>query len=147
LLLQGCQSYTILQRNVFANDDGVTVTVHYGRAERDHVNTFISPATGQEVEFVSRLMIKVDFPNGDVIKAWQCMNTLPYGTMYQTDDRDWKVLVNGFSAVIYRRSEEKQERYYEVYRGVLCSSPDMGEDTKKNDKWREVKQRPREYKR
>jgi len=59
--LLGCQSYTIVQRNVFADDDGNVVSVEYGRSESDHVNTFIAPATGKEMEFKSKLMVRARF--------------------------------------------------------------------------------------
>ena len=146
LLLQGCQSYTIVQRNVFVDDDGQTVYVDYGRSESDHVNTFVSPATGAEMDFKSKLMVKVELPDGDTFKAWQCMNFLPRGTMYQSDNEEWKALANGFSFIVYRRTGEPAPRdYLEVYRGVLCDTPPV--DVKKDDRWHEVLQRGREYKR
>jgi len=136
LLLQGCQSYTIVQRNVFADDDGNVVTVDYGRSESDHVNTFVSPATGKELEFKSKLMVKVRLPDGDTIKAWQCMNFTSRGTMYESDDREWKILANGFSLLVYRQTKENPSRYREVYRGVLCDSPEM--EVEKDDRWRDI---------
>ena len=146
LLLSGCQSYTIVQRNVFVDDDGQAVYVDYGRSESDHVNTFVSPATGAEMDFKSKLMVKVELPDGDTFKAWQCMNFLPRGTMYQSDNEEWKALANGFSFIVYRRTGEPAPRdYLEVYRGVLCDTPTV--DVKKDDRWREVLQHGREYKR
>lgn len=136
-LATGCQSYTIVQRNVFADDDGNVVSVDYGRSESDHVNTFVSPATGKEMEFRSKLMVKVVLPDGDDFKAWQCMNFLPRGTMYMTDNEEWKVLMNGFSLCVYHRTGEPAPRdYLEVYRGVICDTPEM--DVKKDDRWKDV---------
>ncbi len=143
-LLQGCQSCTIVQRNVFADDDEHVVTVDYGRSSGDHVNTFVSPATGKEMEFRSKLMVKVGLPDGDSFKAWQCMNFLTRGTMYETDDGEWKLLANGFSVIVYHRTNEKPPRYLEVFRGVLCDTPDR--EVKKDDRWREVLRHGREYK-
>ena len=133
----GCQSYTIVQRNVFADDDGNVVSVEYGRSERNHVNTFKSPVTGEEMEFKSKLVVLAELPDGDSFKAWQCMNFLPYGTMYQTDNREWMLLANGFGCTIYRQTEENETKYLEVFRGVLC---DIEKDVKavKNEKWKEV---------
>ena len=137
LLLQGCQSYTIVQRNVFADDDGNVVAVDYGRSESDHVNTFVSPVTGKEMEYRSRLMVKVTMPDGDTVKAWRCMTSLPRGTMYESDDGEWKVLANGFSVAIYRRTGQPAPRdYLEVYRGVICDSPEV--ERKRDDKWKTV---------
>ena len=141
----GCQSYTIVQRNVFVDEDRNVVVVDYGRSDSDHVNTFVSPVTGQEMEFRSKLVVKALLPDGDTIKAWQCMNFLPRGTMYQTDNGKWKLLANGFSCIIYHRTDETPPRYLEVYRGVICDTPMM--EVKKDERWHDVLQHGREYKR
>ena len=138
LLLQGCQSYEIVQRNVFADDDGNMVVVDYGRSESEHHNTFISPVTGKEMDFHSKLVVKVRLPDGDTFKAWQCMNFMPRGTMYRTDDDEWMLLANGFSCTVYHQVKEDTTQYAEVYRGVLCDIDDSVK-VKKNDKWREIK--------
>ena len=135
----GCQSYEIVQRNIFADDDGNVVIVDYGRSESEHHNTFLSPVTGKEMEFHTKLVVKVQLPDGDDFKAWQCMSFLPpgTGTMYKTDNEEWKVLANGFSFSIYHRTGEPPPRdYIEVYRGVVCDIPDR--EVKKNDKWRDI---------
>jgi len=158
LLLQGCQSYTIVQQNVFADDDGSVLFLEYGRSESDHVNTFVSPVTGKEMEFKSRLMVRAQFSenvpdclevrNGgsqtnrivladETIKAWQCMNFLSRGTMYETDGGEWKLLVNGFSTAVYRRMADAPPRYLEVYRGVLCDINDSYK-AKKDERWKTV---------
>ena len=148
LLLQGCQSYEIVQRNIFADDDGNVVIVDYGRSESEHHNTFLSPVTGKEMDFHTKLVVKVQLPDGDTIKAWQCMNFLPRGTMYETDNKEWKLLANGFSFIIYHKTGEPSPRdYLEVYRGVICDTTER--EVKKNDKWRDITHlgKGREYKR
>ena len=137
LSLAGCQGYTIVQRNVFADDDGNIVSVEYGRSESDHVNVFKSPVTGKEMEFKSKLVVLATLPDGDTFKAWQCMNFLPRGTMYRTDDDEWMLLANGFSCTIYHQSEKDETQYAEVYRGVLCEIDDSVK-AEKNEKWRDV---------
>lgn len=137
LLLSGCRSYDIVQENVFSDDDGNVVRVSYGRSEKYHTNTFINPATGKEMEFRSLLVIEVVLPDGDTITAWQCMNFLPSGTMYKTDNEKWMVLVNGFTTMIYRQTKEDPTNYLEVYRGILCESPKI--DYKPNKNWRTLK--------
>lgn len=133
-VVSGCQSYQITQRNIFSDEDGFVVTVDYGHSESDHFNTFISPMTGEELEFKSRLMVNVELPNGDDFIAWQCMNFLRRGTMYRTDNDEWMFLANGFSCTVYHQTDEDETRYLEVYRGVVCDSPKI--DVEKNDKWR-----------
>ena len=140
----GCQSVTVVQRNVFADDHGNIVSVDYGRGSRDHVNTFRSPVTGEEMEFKSRLAVRAVLPDGDSFRAWQCMNFLPYGTMYRTDDDEWMLLANGFTCVIYRQTDEDETRYREVYRGVLCDI-DKGVKAERNEKWKTVSKPGREY--
>ena len=137
LLMQGCQSYTINQRLIFADDDGNVVIVDYGRSESEHCNTFVSPVTGKEMDFRTKLVVKVQLPDGKTVKAWQCMNFLSRGTMYGSDNGEWKALANGFSFSIYHRTGEPAPRdYLEVYRGVVCDVPDR--KVEKNDKWRDV---------
>jgi len=131
----GCQSYTIVQRNVFADDDGNVVSVEYGHSESDHVNTFISPTTGKEMEFRSKLVVRAELPGGTSFKAWQCMNFLSRGTMYRTDNDEWMLLANGFSCTVYRQTEEDETRYQEVFRGVLCEIDDSYRG-KKDERWK-----------
>ena len=138
LTMAGCQSYDIVQSNIFANDDGDAVRIDYGRSGSDHVNTFVNPATGEEMDFKSRLVVKVRLPDGESFTAWQCMNFLASGTMYRTDDEDWLVLVNGFTCMVYAKDPVPEDpgRYREVYRGILCESPKS--EFKPNPKWRKL---------
>ena len=110
------------------------MAVDYGRSESDHVNMFVSPVTGKEMEFRSKLMVKVQLPDGDDFKAWQCMNFLSMGTMYKTDNEKWMLQANGFSSVIYHQNEENETRYDEVFRGVLCDIADR--EVKKDERWK-----------
>lgn len=136
LSLVGCKSYVLVQTNIFADDDGNVVRVDYGRSESPHTNTFVNPANGKKMEFMTTLVVEVVLPDGDDITAWQCMNFMPSGTMYKTDNEKWMVLVNGFTIMIYQRAEDKSH-YIEVYRGVLCESPKSTYEP--NKKWRTLK--------
>lgn len=133
-LLLGCQSYDIVQTNVFSDDDGNVVTVDYGRSDEDHVNTFVNPATGETMEFSSKLVVDVTLPNGKDFTAWQCMNFTGGGTMYKTDNEEWMIRVNGVSSIIFQRTEKNPPRYHLVYKGTLCASPKV--DYEPNSKWR-----------
>lgn len=137
-MLTGCQSYEVVQRNVFSDEDGNLVAVDYGRSEKDHVNTFIVPMTGKEMEFKSKLVVKAELPDGETFTAWQCMNFLKRGTMYKTDNGRWMLLANGFSCIVYRQVEDDPDNYREVYRGVLCETPDIGRSKEKDERWRNV---------
>ena len=149
LLLAGCQSYDIVQTNVFADDDGNVISVDYGRSETEHVNTFRAPTNGKEMEFKSKLMVKVTLPNGDRFKAWQCMNFLSMGTMYKTDDEEWMLLANGFTSIVYHQETvelrgREETRYAEVFRGVLCDIADR--EVKKDERWKVVPRAQGTYK-
>ena len=137
LLLLGCNSYRVVQKNVFSDEDGYLVSIDYGVADKDHVNTFVAPMTGEELEFKSKLLILAELPDGETFKAWQCMNFQPHGTMYQTDNEKWKVLVNGFSCIVYAQDKGNERRYNTVYRGVLCDTPKI--DVKKDDRWKTLR--------
>ena len=143
-LMAGCQSYTIVQKNVFVDEDGNVVVVEYGRSEREHVNTFKAPATGKEMEFRSKLVVRAELPDGTRFTAWQCMNFLVRGTMYKTDNERWMLLADGFSCVVYRQTEENETQYEEVYRGVLCDTPGVGAP-KKDERWKVVPSDPSTY--
>ena len=115
----GCQSYTIVQRNIFSDEDGFLTT------------------------FKSKLVVEVDLPDGESFKAWQCMNFQSRGTMYKTDNGRWQILVNGFTCIVYRQSEDDESAYRPVYRGVLCDTPHI--DVKKDERWKPVAVQGREY--
>ena len=142
LALAGCQSYEIVQSNIFSDDVGNVVRISYGRSNKDHVNTFRSPKNGAEMEFRSRLVVDVVLPDGEKFTAWQCMNFNQTGTMYKTDDEDWLVLVGGFACAVFTHDPipADPERYREIYRGILCESPKS--DYKPNPKWRDLKWSP-----
>ena len=144
LALAGCNSYRIVQKNVFSDEDGNLVTIQYGVAEKNHVNTFRSPVTGEAMDFKSKLVILAELPDGEGLKAWQCMNFQPRGTMYKTDNERWQILVNGFSCIVYRQSDADPSAYAAVYRGVLCDTPKI--DVKKDDRWKTIQpSSPRQY--
>jgi hypothetical protein len=103
---------------VFSDEDGNLVAVDYGRSDKDHVNTFIAPTTGREMEFKSKLVVRAELPDGETFTAWQCMNFMPRGTMYKTDNGRWMLLANGFSCVVYRQAEDDSDKYREVYLSI-----------------------------
>jgi len=124
LCLSACVSARIFQTNVFTNEGGEQVTVHYGRLDKDHTTTYLWPVTGKEVTLTSRLVVEVALPDGTSFTAYQCMNVLPSGTMYKTDNDKWMFHANGLSCTVYRRVEVAgRTDYLEVYRGIVCESP------------------------
>ena len=137
LALAGCRSYDIVQSNIFSDDDGNIVSVSYGRSESPHTNTFRNPNNGKTLEFKTKLVVEVVLPDGDSFTAWQCMNFMQSGTMYRTDNEDWMILVNGFTCRIYKNDDDGKGDYREVYRGILCETPER--DVKKDDRWRLMK--------
>lgn len=137
MLLAGCQSYDIVQSNIFSDEDGNLVQVDYGRSEKDHINKFRSPTNGQELDFKSKLLVKVNLPSGDGFLAWQCMNYLRSGTMYRSDNERWMFHANGFSCAVYEREESDPTRYREIFRGIMCDAANV--DRRPRDRWRNMK--------
>lgn len=123
LALVGCATFTRTQTNLFVDEDGNVISVDYGTRSKDHVFDMVSPANGQPMTFSSELMVKVTLPNGDRITAYRCFNPIPVGTMYMTDDEEWKYLANGFNCTIYRRLPDKSD-YVAAFDGVLAKGAD-----------------------
>ena len=96
--------------------------------------------------FRSKLVVRAELPDGETFTAWQCMNFMRRGTMYKTDDERWMLLANGFSCVVYRRAEDNPEDYREVYRGVLCDTPDIGGSKPRDERWKTIPGGGRVYK-
>lgn len=162
--LAGCHSYRIVQLCMFSDDDGNVVQISYGKSDTYHVNTFKSPSSGKEMEFKSKLMVKVEVPeitrvfkdgktkdgkpkrtvkslcDDETFVAWQCMNKFPVGTMYKTDDEKWMVFVNGQACIVYLR--EKEDLYLEVFRGFVYNLPEM----KKGSEGGNIRDLPRQDK-
>jgi len=136
LAFSGCNSYRIVDTHRFMNEDGAVAVVGYGRAEKDHVNTFRSPANGQELEFTSKLVVEVELPDGESFTAWQGMNFAGAGTLYRSDDDEWIVLVAGFICRVAPRDENVPQGYREVFSGVLCNTP--VEKPEQDTRWRKV---------
>ena len=132
----GCASYEIVQSNIFSDDDGNIVSVSYGRSASPQTSTFVNPATGKETEFKSNLVVEVTLPDGESFTAWQCMNFMRQGTMYGADGGKWRILVNGFSCVVYVRRGDGG--YDAVYHGILCETAGDG-PKKKDNRWRTMK--------
>ena len=116
--LAGCQSYTVSQLNAFVDEDGNILRVTYGRLEKDHVSTFRVPNKDVEQPFRSKLMVIVDMPDGDSFKAYQTMNMLGQGTLYQTSNKEYLFHAMGISCGVYKRNADK-ETYSEAFIGVL----------------------------
>jgi hypothetical protein len=55
------------------------------------------------------------------------------------------LLANGFSCTVYRQTEEDETRYLEVYRGVLCDTPDSKAGRKKDERWKIMPNDPNTY--
>jgi len=136
-LLAGCNSYRTTQTSYFVDDDGAIVRVDYGRAEKDHVNSFVSPANGAELEFRSKLVVDVRLPDGDDFTAWQCMNFGGNGTMYKSDDEEWYFLASGFTCKVAQKDATFASGYRNVFQGVLCNTPVKVPE--KDARWRKFK--------
>ena len=116
----GCTSFNLMSVGHFVDEGGNVIKVEYGKGDEDHVTTFRSPANGRELEFTSKLRVKVYLPDGDMFMAFQCMNTLGSGTMYRSDDREWMFHANGFTSKVFRYDPPVDD-YLLVFEGVICN--------------------------
>ena len=128
--LSGCASFEAQQTMLFVDDDGRALQAEYARSEKYHTGSFIAPLTGEEMEFRTKLRVRVTLPDGTRFRAWQTMNMLPQGTMYRSDDERWMYHALGVVATVYERTEDKKD-YKVVYEGVMCNA---GNDVKRGRK-------------
>ena len=118
----GCTSFETMQTCRFVDEDGRFLVVEYGRGSDEHVTRFKSPANGRTLEMRSRLRVRVKMPDGKSFMAFQCMNFSNNGTMYVSDDEEWKYLASGVTCHVGRRDRERDD-YLVVYSGSICQSP------------------------
>lgn len=125
-LVAGCNSLQISQSITFGDDDGRFLKVEYGQDIKKHKSTYIAP-TGKEMTFESELGVVMTFPDGSTYTAWQCMNAVLPGTMYMTDDKRWKLLVNGISCMLFEY-DRRVDDYALVYQGTMVRTKRVGGD-------------------
>ena len=125
----GCTSFRSMQTAIFVNDDGQFIDVEYGTGD-EHVTTFISPGNGEEMEMRTKLRVIVTMPDGERLLGFQCMNFLPSGTMYETDNKEYMFHANGFTFRVFRMLPDKSG-YARYYEGVLSQTIDNPKKNKK----------------
>ena len=130
LLAAGCNTITQVQTMTFVDGNANVVVVDYGRAEKEHVGRCKSPVTGEEMDFRTKLLVKVTMPDGSSFRAWQTMNMLPSGTMYRSDDERWLFHARGITSSVYERTIDKTD-YKLVYDGAMYSGGDAPRGKKK----------------
>ena len=124
LVLAGCASFTPMQTSLFTDEDGNVISVDYGRAEKDHESKFTAP-NGKVMTMKSKLAVKVTLPDGTDFVAWECMNTLPSGTMYKSDNEKWMYHANGITCQVFTASvnPEGKNDYLLIFEGIICEGP------------------------
>ena len=121
-LAAGCASFTTTQESMFMNEDGETLAVEYGRSDRARNMPFVSPVTGETMDFSSKLCVRVETPHDGGFTAWQCMNVLRTGTMYKSTNGKWMYHANGITCSVFRFVPEKDD-YLLVFQGVIQQAP------------------------
>ena len=128
VLLVGCTSFKPQQACMFTDSEGDIVSVEYGQSKKDHVSKFTAP-NGKVMDMKTRLAVRVTLPDGDEFIAWECMNMLPVGTMYRSDDENWMYHANGISCRVFHKAVNPttgQGDYLEIFEGVICEGPKGG---------------------
>ena len=123
-LFAGCTSFSPQQLSMFTDSDGNIVAVEYGRSKSDHKSNFTAP-NGKVVEMKSKLGVRVTLPDGESFLAWECMNVLPSGTMYRSDNEKWMYHANGISCRVFEKAQNAngEDDYLEVFEGIICEGP------------------------
>ena len=123
-LFAGCTSFSPQQSSMFTDSDGNIVAVEYGRSKSDHKSNFTAP-NGKVVEMKSKLGVRVTLPDGESFLAWECMNVLPSGTMYRSDNEKWMYHANGISCRVFEKAQNAngEDDYLEVFEGIICEGP------------------------
>lgn len=123
LLSAGCTSFNLKQTVRFINEDGEIIVVDYGEGDSEYVTRFNAPRTGRPMEFKSKLRVFVTMPDGKDFYAFECVNELRTGAMYQSSDEKWYYHANGFVCTVYRRVGDTRD-FAPVFTGVVCQSPE-----------------------
>ena len=123
VLLSGCTSFNLRQTVRFINEDGDIIVVDYGDGDSEYVTKFNAPRTGKPLEFKSKLRVFVTMPDGESFYAFECVNELRTGAMYQSSDEEWYYHANGFVCTVYHRIGDTRD-FKPVFTGVVCQSPE-----------------------
>ena len=127
LVLAGCASFDPMQTSLFTDENGNIVSVDYGRSKKDHESKFTAPS-GKVMTMKSKLAVRVTLPDGTDFVAWECMNPLPSGTMYRTNNEKWMYHANGITCQVFSKTvnPEGKEDYLLVFEGMICEGPKKG---------------------
>ena len=123
LLFVGRTSFNLKQTVRFINEDGDVIVVDYGDGNSDYVTKFTVPKTGKQMEFKSKNRVFLTMPDGTSFYAFECVNELRTGAMYQSADEEWFYHANGFVCTVYRRVGKTQD-LAPVFTGVVCQTPE-----------------------
>ena len=129
LVLAGCASFDPMQTSLFTDENGNIVSVDYGRSKKDHESKFTAPS-GKVMTMKSKLAVRVTLPDGTDFVAWECMNPLPSGTMYRTNNEKWMYHANGITCQVFSKTlnPDGKEDYLLVFEGMICEGPKKGAD-------------------
>ena len=124
LLLAGCTTFKPTQSSMFTDEEGNVIVVDYGRDRKDHESTYTAP-NGKVMTMKSKLKVRVTLPDGTDFLAWECMNEMPTGTMYRSNNRKFMFHANGISCRVFEKAvnPQGQEDYLLIFEGLICEGP------------------------
>lgn len=125
--LAGCVSFTPMQTSLFTDEEGNLTTVEYGSTKKPRESKFTAPS-GKVLTMKSRLAVNVTLPDGTEFFAWECMNTLPSGTMYRSSNEKWMFHANGITCEVFEKAvnPKGEDDYLLVFEGIICEGPKKG---------------------
>lgn len=118
----GCRTRPVQKYAIdFINpEDGRTATVVFMYGDGSMHETPFTDARGQTSYFKSDKRCKVELSDGESFKAYQTLSGT--GTLYVSDDAEWKCLSLGLYCVIARRSRDNDGTYQEYFTGQVTES-------------------------
>ena len=127
--IAGCASFTPMQTSLFTDEEGNLITVEYGNTKNPRESKFTAP-NGKVMTMKSRLAVDVTLPDGTDFFAWECMNTLPSGTMYRSGNEKWMFHANGITCEVFEKTvnPQGQDDYLLVFEGIICEGPKKGSE-------------------
>ena len=129
IALTGCNSLTITQRGLFADEDGNLVSVEYGRLKKPRSYEIVSPVTHKTLEQKSNLGVRVDVNHrvwpeySGSFTAYEGLNMLGTGTMYVTSNGKRMLHANGTTCSLFVWNDELND-YVQVFYGLITQGPE-----------------------
>ncbi len=130
MLLAGCALYHEKQVDMFVDEEGRSLIVHFGELSRSYTYEVVSPVNGVSLESKDNRVVKLNLPDDlDIDRSYSksitcriCQSIAMKGTMYLSTDKEWLFWTIGTMSRVYLFDEELND-YVCVFQGELDVPP------------------------